>query len=565
MDTDRLLIADLSARLAGLADAAASLLRRAGDSRGAELLADELERASGRDFLSLVFVGQYNAGKSTIIRALTGDRGIIVDSDVATDVATEYMWHGIALVDTPGILAGGDEAHDRRALEAMRRSDLVVYVVTPALFDEASFDNFVATAFDGHMAGKIMFVINKMNTEYGDRQELRRNYLRSLDAMFRERGYEGFPFDPVCVDAGDYLEGLEGNDRELIEISGFDAFIGRLNGFVAKEGLLRKRLDTPARLIAGALDDMVLANVDPSLAGFYRQYEVRLRRALTEMDGRLKMILNSFTAKSMGLVVDLSKKIGGVSREQWDRDELRLSLALNALADETSTEIESMIDEHYSRLMDDLEDFSGKDSLRRYALDLHARIESPGLDLQEKKTLEIVQKGVDWLTRNAGRLAGDSPEVKKILEKLGRSAGNDMHKHLIDIVGFFGSRFKPWGGSGVAAKIGKGAKAGLPVVLALFDIGMQIRSDIDDRRMQERVAAARNGYVEAYRRRIEEACDGFREAFRGVAGNFALKHEELDRQRHELSSVLERNGEIARERRQLREEVGRFIADLSAD
>ena len=117
----------------------------------------------------------------------------------------------------------------------------------------------------------------------------------------------------------------------------------------------------------------------------------------------------------------------------------------------------------------------------------------------------------------------------------------------------------------MAAKIGKGAKAGLPVVLALFDIGMQIRSDIDDRRMQERVAAARNEYVEAYRRRIEDVCDGFREAFRGVAGNFALKQEELDRQRRELSSVLERNGETARERRLLREEVGRFMADLSAD
>jgi predicted GTPase len=66
---------------------------------------------------NLVATGEYNAGKSTLLMALTGDPAIEIDADVATDVATEYRWNDILLVDTPGVGVGRD-LHDERAESA---------------------------------------------------------------------------------------------------------------------------------------------------------------------------------------------------------------------------------------------------------------------------------------------------------------------------------------------------------------------------------------------------------------------------------------------------------------
>ena len=74
----------------------------------------ELEQATDRKELSLAFVGQYSSGKSTIISAMTGDKQIKIDANVATDVVSKYEWNNILLMDTPGILAGKKKVMTRR-------------------------------------------------------------------------------------------------------------------------------------------------------------------------------------------------------------------------------------------------------------------------------------------------------------------------------------------------------------------------------------------------------------------------------------------------------------------
>lgn len=99
----------------------------------------ELEQATDRKELSLAFVGQYSSGKSTIISAMTGDKQIKIDANVATDVVSKYEWNNILLMDTPGILAGKKESHDEATKEALKESDLVFYVLTSQLFDDIIF------------------------------------------------------------------------------------------------------------------------------------------------------------------------------------------------------------------------------------------------------------------------------------------------------------------------------------------------------------------------------------------------------------------------------------------
>lgn len=47
--------------------------------------------------LTLAFIGHYNAGKSTLIKALTDRDNVTIDADVCTHEVTAYAWHDLRL------------------------------------------------------------------------------------------------------------------------------------------------------------------------------------------------------------------------------------------------------------------------------------------------------------------------------------------------------------------------------------------------------------------------------------------------------------------------------------
>ena len=116
--------------------------------------------------LTVAFVGQYNAGKSTIISALTGLKDIPIDADVCTDKVTAYDWNGIRLLDTPGIHAGYPE-HDEKTYSAIDKADLLVFVITSELFDDIVGKHFRELCFNRNKASETLLVINKMAIDPG--------------------------------------------------------------------------------------------------------------------------------------------------------------------------------------------------------------------------------------------------------------------------------------------------------------------------------------------------------------------------------------------------------------
>lgn len=102
-----------------------NLLLQTANSDLAQKMDAELQEVSERKDLRLAFVGQYSSGKSTIISALTGNKDILIDANIATDKTTEYRWNNIILMDTPGILAGKVEEHDEITKAALKECDLI--------------------------------------------------------------------------------------------------------------------------------------------------------------------------------------------------------------------------------------------------------------------------------------------------------------------------------------------------------------------------------------------------------------------------------------------------------
>ncbi|WP_166482568.1 GTPase [Scytonema sp. UIC 10036] len=217
-------------------------------------LNEELEEHRKRGFLTVAFIGQYSAGKSTIISALTGRNDIYIDSDIATDKTTHYDWNGIKLIDTPGLWTGHED-HDEITYDAMEKADLLVFCLTHSLFDSLILDNFKKLAYKNAYAHKMMLVINKMSQEAGEEQQKIASYRDSLEKSLEPHKLEEFP---ICfIDAKDYYEGIEDNDDYLIEASRFQTFIDELNNFVKNRAGLA-RLDTPIRITSKWVDEAKL-------------------------------------------------------------------------------------------------------------------------------------------------------------------------------------------------------------------------------------------------------------------------------------------------------------------
>ncbi|GEA29050.1 GTPase Era [Microcystis aeruginosa NIES-4325] len=142
--------------------------------------------------LQIAFIGQYSAGKSTIISALTGYKSIKIGSDITTDKATSYVWQGIKLVDTPGI---GTERrdHDEVTYEAIKQADLLIFCTTHMLLDDHIVEHFKNLAYEKQYAHKMMLVFNKLSAEAGDDDQKIENYRSSIAQALHHHSLNDFP------------------------------------------------------------------------------------------------------------------------------------------------------------------------------------------------------------------------------------------------------------------------------------------------------------------------------------------------------------------------------------
>lgn len=185
--------------------------------------------------LKVAFCGQYSAGKSTMISALTGLKNIKIGQGVTTEDVTEYNFNGFSIVDTPGIKAGRED-HDKKSLEYIEKADLLVYVITADGFSDVLMKNFKKMAFEDNYINKMMLVINKKSLENEENKE---NWLKDLKSSFDKEVYDNLKIS--VIDAETYLESLTEDDveitKELLDYSNFNNFKLNLNNYVNGKGL----------------------------------------------------------------------------------------------------------------------------------------------------------------------------------------------------------------------------------------------------------------------------------------------------------------------------------------
>ena len=178
--------------------------------------------------IRLVFVGQYSAGKSSILKMLTGREDIEIGADITTQEAHTYNWEGVEVIDTPGIHTQLRPDHDEISYAAIASADMLVFVITNELFDSFIAEHFRKLAIDKDKAGEMILVVNKMDrTSLGNTAEQQEIIIEDIRKVIAP--YTPEQLNISFLDAKSYLESVKERAEdpeyadELLEQSGYTA------------------------------------------------------------------------------------------------------------------------------------------------------------------------------------------------------------------------------------------------------------------------------------------------------------------------------------------------------
>lgn len=455
--------------------------------------------------LTVAFVGQYSAGKSTIISALTGRRDIHIDADIATDTTTPYDWNGIKIIDTPGLFTDRTD-HDDITYEAIAKADLLVFCLTHMLFDTLTVENFKKLAYDKGYRWKIMLVVNKMSAAAGEEEQKIASYRHSLSEALKPYALDEFP---ICfIDAKDYCEGIDNNDDFLIEISRFDTFITELNHFVERRASLT-RLDTPVRIVLGCLDDAQICfarNSDEDTA--FLEVLSRLSRRINKERERLRTKIKGITLEmSAAIAAEGSRLASAVGDPKFEDLNKQSEINVRKHYEKAGQALEDTIESAIQSIRLEVEAELQSNLTQAFVTQLNFNGKVPNQSPVNNFNKQQVQGQVAWLQK-----IGDKVGASIKMSATGKSAatvgqgflrsmdvvGSSLHQGVYNIGKLIGFKFKPWQAVGIAKNIGNAASF-LGPALAVLSIGLDLHSMHKEHEYEEKKSEVRRDIISQFK------------------------------------------------------------------
>ncbi len=477
-----------------------NLLSRNADTNLLEIrskLEQDLHDYKKEGLISVAFIGQYSAGKSTIISALTGNRDIKIDADIATDKTTSYNWNNVRIIDTPGLFTDRED-HDAITYSAIEKADLLIFSLTYMLFDSVTVENFKKLAYEKGYAWKMMLVINKMSDEAGEEAEKIANYRHSLAKSLQPYSLDNFP---VCfIDAKDYCDGVDEEDEFFVEISRFETFIQQLNEFIARRGSLAK-LDTPIRIALGAIDEaQVILTRDSGEDSVYFEILNQLSRKVRRERKRIQVKIQSIALKLSSAVAqegnNLARCVGQINDEaEWENKQKEINLNVESHYEKAEQEMQAVLNIAIEDIKQEIETVLKGDLTQAFiayvekSSNLSAKHIDDGMDIEAlKKQFGKLNAIADFTGTSIVKFA--SKEMSKGFLRSANVAGSGLHQTVLEVGKFIGFKFKPWQAVGIAKNIANVARF-LGPVLAVGALGMDIAETVKENKREQEISDIR--------------------------------------------------------------------------
>lgn len=523
--------------------------------------------------VNLVFAGQYSAGKSSIMKVLTGREDIAIGAGITTEKTHTYDWGGITVVDTPGVHTQLRPDHDEITYRAIAGADLLVFVVTNELFDSHLAKHFRNLAIERDKAHEMMLLVNKMRRcAKGNSQEAQnviREDLRKVLAPFTPEDLR-----TTFVDAEAALESKTETDGEIAKIllkkSGVDGFTQELNRFVREKGL-SSRYTTALYSLEQILQEALASEStgDKDIDAL-EELLLQRRRALLDRQDRIPRAVEGEIQNASSQIRQEGRKVadmvnGSADQKAVDRELQAAQDRVQNLAEQLEKSVQVVIGKHMKALDDRVGDIANSELAKELLPRLVHRIEqasiSPEAMKNIKKASDISSKLGEFLVRNSftpktGTLGG--------LFKLNQYSGTATHGAVKAIGKFFGKSFKPWEAvkwTRTVANVGRVfAVAGTVLTFVL-----QIKEDADAAQLEvdlrESRSAVRSGFNDAAHV-IEMHFDRATQSF--VSSTISSEIENVDSQLDELRNLQQTRSNLFQNLLGLLEETRELIKNIHA-
>ncbi|MEX2409976.1 MAG: GTPase [Candidatus Paceibacterota bacterium] len=453
-----------------------------------------IETASEK--LNIVFAGQYSAGKSSIIKFLTGREDIKIGSDITTDKVTPYDWNAIQIVDTPGIHTVKRPDHDEISYQAISNADLIVYVITNELFDSHMSQHFRKLAIDLDKAHEMLLVVNKMQREAEGNSDFTRNVLRE-DLIKVLKPFHPDDLQTTFLDAESALISEEETDIELKGIlfnkSGVESFVDELNKFIKLKGL-NGRLATPLYELEQVLQEA--ANTESSSdedLDALLEILTQKRRSLLESKQQIRQSIENLVQEVVPNISEKGRTIAELIAEDSEEDFINgeienARIEVQKSSDKLINDIEISIESIINELNFELSELANSEFAKKLNEKLNKKFNKSKKHNYDgfKKTGSVASKLGSFLANNSF----NQKEGVEGLLKLTNFSGSGTHTAVLKIGKLVGHKFKPWEAVKWARVIGNAGKV-LSVVGSVVSIVLEFKQDEDEKKMAESLREAR--------------------------------------------------------------------------
>ena len=458
--------------------------------------------------VKLVFVGQYSAGKSSIIKMLSG-----IDTEIGASIKTQeahsYAWNDLEIIDTPGIHTELRPDHDEKTYYEIDHAALLIFVVTNEGFDDRMGHHFRKLAIDQKRAKNMVLVVNKMDrTALGNvpeqQQVIANDLLKVIDPYKPEDLYLSF------LDTESYFEYLNETDQEMKDIyfeqSGREPFIENLNAFVKSRGVLSK-IQAPLETLKSAITNIIGDSDNLTSDEDIEALEAELKREKRAMDDgkyRIRMEIEEIADTCADRITAEGAK--AASAIAPGATEETVTAAIETAQANVDTYVERCKENMYNRLSSVCESVnkelatitSSNFAIRAQTNVMKKSMDSPDLNLDniDKYTGQNLQNGniFSWAMKGAGMGAKDAAKIGFAMPGLGTMNAAGVVKNMGHL---FGVKFAPWG----AINLVKGAAnilGYIGIALTAYQILSKVFGSDKEREMRENIAKAQRQVTQEF-------------------------------------------------------------------
>ncbi len=426
--------------------------------------------------LRIVLIGEFSAGKSSLISALTG-ADLYIDADVATTSIDEYPWNGLSLVDTPGVQAEEtDNDHDAIAREATLGADLILFVVSNELFNQRLADhlNYVIGDDGLGLSKKTSIIVNKIDRETNPDEMLLGEITKILGSYQEIPVYfcSASKHKQASQEQSPIKERFEKQSRFLDLINGINAFVddAGANG----------RLSTPISIIGQCLEQLQSAVAETIEEKSKLELIRQQRRVLQKLQQRLAEIKKAWKQRAYSTVVSRANDSVEQLSELSTREDLQM--LFNNELNKADGEIDQLYEGLHIDLMEALDHASA-------ALD---EIGNSPLGKQvvmfEMERAEKINIDFNDSRPNDSNLALKiSRSAAKPLQELLEAAAKDPEKMRgihYEVRKKLGKKFRPWEAKKAGDKIAKNADT-FSKAVPYFAVALDLYTEYREEKIKE--------------------------------------------------------------------------------